>query len=140
MLCFAPVFRGCVWYVFCYVGRRLCCCCCRTTHPCLSGGVLPYFEVPGHPVPVSSLGFKCPHYFIWRRSYIVYPSKMPFRDNCIRYFYLCLGFQRLPHARGGTAQKKIIHLANWSQLIHPGPASSLTKFFFWCRVSHACQR
>ena len=36
-------------------------------------------------------------------------------------------FQRLPPARGGTAQKKIIHLANWSQLIHPGPASSLTK-------------
>ena len=32
-------------------------------------------------------------------------------------------FQRLPPARGGTAQKKIIHLANWSQLIHPGPAS-----------------
>ena len=39
-------------------------------------------------------------------------------------------FQRLPPARGGTAQKKIIHLANWSQLIHPGPASSLTKVFF----------
>ena len=39
------------------------------------------------------------------------------------------GFQRLPPARGGTAQKKIIHLANWSQLIHPGPASSLTKVF-----------
>ena len=38
-------------------------------------------------------------------------------------------FQRLPPARGGTAQKKIIHLANWSQLIHPGPASSLTKIF-----------
>ena len=37
--------------------------------------------------------------------------------------------QRLPAARGGTAQKKIINLANWSQLIHPGPASSLTKFF-----------
>ena len=42
---------------------------------------------------------------------------------------LTAGFQRLPPARGGTAQKKIIHLANWSQLIHPGPASSLTKFF-----------
>ena len=40
-----------------------------------------------------------------------------------------IGFQRLPPARGGTAQK-IIHLANWSQLIHPGPASSLTKVFF----------
>ena len=39
-------------------------------------------------------------------------------------------FQRLPPARGGTAQKKIINLANWSQLIHPGPASSLTKVFF----------
>ena len=33
-------------------------------------------------------------------------------------------------ARGGTAQRKILHLANWSQLIHPGPASSMTKFFF----------
>ena len=30
----------------------------------------------------------------------------------------------------GTAQRKILHLANWSQLIHPGPASSMTKFFF----------
>ena len=52
-------------------------------------------------------------------------------DVCIwRIFDLCLlWFQRLPTARGGTAQKKIIHLANWSQLIHPGPASSLTKFF-----------
>ena len=48
------------------------------------------------------------------------------------------GFQRLPPARGGTAQKKILHLANWSQLIHPGPASSMTKFFL-CRVSHVCQ-
>ena len=41
----------------------------------------------------------------------------------------CCRFQRLPPARGGTAQKKIIHLANWSQLIHPGPASCLTNFF-----------
>ena len=40
------------------------------------------------------------------------------------------GFQQLPPARGGTAQRKILHLANWSQLIHPGPASSMTKFFF----------
>ena len=48
-------------------------------------------------------------------------------------------FQRLPPARGGTAQRKILHLANWSQLIHPGPASSMTKFFL-CRVNHACQR
>ena len=39
------------------------------------------------------------------------------------------GVQKTPPARGGTAQKKIIHLANWSQLIHPGPASSLTKVF-----------
>ena len=48
------------------------------------GGVLPYFEVTGHPVPVSSLGFKCPDCFIWNCSYIVYPAKMkgPFRDNC----------------------------------------------------------
>ena len=29
-------------------------------------------------------------------------------------------FQRLPHARGGTAQKKILHLANWSQLMTTG--------------------
>ena len=29
-------------------------------------------------------------------------------------------FQRLPPARGGTAQRKIFHLANWSQLIHFG--------------------
>ena len=48
-------------------------------------------------------------------------------------------FQRLQPARGGTDQKKILHLANWSQLIHPGPALSLTKIF-WCRVRHACQR
>ena len=46
------------------------------------------------------------------------------------------GFQRLPPARGGTAQRKILHLANWSQLIHPGPASSMTKFF--CVSSQSC--
>ena len=28
-------------------------------------------------------------------------------------------FQQLLSARGGTAQRKIFHLANWSQLIHP---------------------
>ena len=47
-------------------------------------------------------------------------------------------FRRLLHARGGTALKKILHLANWSQLIHAGPASSKTKVFR-CRVSHAYQ-
>ena len=41
-----------------------CCCCCLPTPPCLFGGVLPYFEVTGHPVPISSLGFKCPDCFI----------------------------------------------------------------------------
>ena len=58
--------------------------------PCLFGGILPYFEVTGHPVPVSSLGFQCPNCFIWNRSYIVYPSKMkaPFRDNYLRYYNL----------------------------------------------------
>ena len=30
-------------------------CCCLPTPPCLFGVVLPYFEVTGHPVPVSSL-------------------------------------------------------------------------------------
>ena len=48
-------------------------------------------------------------------------------------------FHRLLPACGGTAQEKILHLANWSQFIHPGPASILTKFFL-CRVSHACPR
>ena len=64
--------------------------CCLPTPPCLFGGVLPYVEVTGHPVSVSSLGFKCPDCFIWNCSYIVYPSKMkgPFRDNCPRYYYL----------------------------------------------------
>ena len=38
-------------------------------------------------------------------------------------------FQRLQHARGGTAQRKIFHLANWNQLIHPGPSSSRSSFF-----------
>ena len=65
------------------------CCCCRPTPPCLFGGVLPYFEVTGHPVAFSSLGFKCSD-CIWNCSYIVYPAhmKMPFRDNCLRYYYL----------------------------------------------------
>ena len=40
-----------------------------------------------------------------------------------------LWFQRLPPARGGTAQRKIFHLANRSQLIHPGPSSSRSRFF-----------
>ena len=38
-------------------------------------------------------------------------------------------FQRLPLACDGAAQKKILHLENWSQFIHLGPASILTKFF-----------
>ena len=38
-------------------------------------------------------------------------------------------FQRLQPARGGTAQKKIFLLANWSHLIHPGPSSSRSSFF-----------
>ena len=38
-------------------------------------------------------------------------------------------FQRLTPARGGTAQRKIFHLANCSQLIHPGPSSSRSRFF-----------
>ena len=63
-------------------------------YPCLFGGVFPYFEVTGHPVPVSSLGFKCPDCFIWNCNYIVYPSEMkgPFRGNCLGYFYLWLAF------------------------------------------------
>ena len=39
------------------------------------------------------------------------------------------GFQWLSPVRGGTAQRKIFHLANWSQLIHPGPSSSRSSFF-----------
>ena len=71
-----------------------CCYCCLPTPACLQGGVLPYFEVTGHPVPVSLIGFACPDCFIWNCSYIVYPSKMkgPFRDNCLRYYYLWLAF------------------------------------------------
>ena len=38
--------------------------------------------------------------------------------------------QRLPPARGGTAQRKIFHLANRSQLIHPRPSSSRSSFFY----------
>ena len=34
---------------------KCCCCCCIPTPPCLFGGVLPYFEVTGHPVSVPSL-------------------------------------------------------------------------------------
>ena len=73
--------------------HQFCCCCCLPTHPCLFGGVLPYFEMTGHPVPVSSLGFKCPDCFIWICSYIVYPSKMKgsFNDNsciiCVHSIY-----------------------------------------------------
>ena len=50
---------------------------------------------------------------------------------CVCRTCICLDItSRLPPARGGTVQKKIFHLANWSQLIHPGPASSMTKGFF----------
>ena len=37
--------------------------------------VLPYFEVAGHPVSVSSLGFICLDCFIWNCSYIVLSFK-----------------------------------------------------------------
>ena len=42
---------------------------------------------------------------------------------CLRRF--CLN---ITHARGGIAEKKIVHLAKCSQLIHPGPASSRPRF------------
>ena len=45
------------------------CCCCLPTPSCLLGCILPYFEAAGHPVSVSSLGFKCPDCFIWNCSY-----------------------------------------------------------------------
>ena len=66
------------------------CSCCRPTHPCLFGGVLRYIEVTGHPVSVSSIGFKCTDCFIRNCSYIVYPSEMngSYRDNSLRYIYL----------------------------------------------------
>ena len=37
---------------------------------------------------------ECPGCFIWNCSYIFYPLKMqgPFRDNCLRYFYLRSAF------------------------------------------------
>ena len=44
-------------------------------------------------------------------------------------FYVHRRLQRLPHARGGTAQRNIFHLANWSQPIHPGPSPSRSMFF-----------
>ena len=76
------------------LGGSMLCCCCQPTLPCLSGCILPYFAVTGHPVPVSSLGFKCPDCFIWNCSFIVYPSKIKesFRDNYLRYFYLWFAF------------------------------------------------
>ena len=36
--------------------------------------------------------------------------------------------QRLPPVRGGTPQRKIFHLVNWTQLIHPGLSSSRSSF------------
>ena len=50
--------------------------------------------------------------------------------------YLFIWFQRLQHARGGTTQKNIFHLGNWSQLIHPGPTSSRSIFFM--EASQSC--
>ena len=68
----------------------VCCCCCLPTPLCLFVGVLPYLEETGHPVPVSSLGFKCPDVFIWNCSSIVYYLKMigPSKDNCLRDYYI----------------------------------------------------
>ena len=41
-------------------------------------------------------------------------------------------FQRHPPARGESAQNKILHLANWSQLIRTSVKSDQG---FWCRVT-----
>ena len=99
------------------------CCCCRPTPPCLFRAVLPYFEVKGRPVLVSSLGFKCLDCFIWNCSYFVYPSKMkgPFRDNCLRYFYTWLagcveGIRRalvLGHRAGSFSRSPVNHFSDW---------------------------
>ena len=50
-------------------------------------------------------------------------------DLIIKNVYIPPEFQRLPPARGGTAQRKIFHLANRSQLIHPEPSSSRSRLF-----------
>ena len=51
-----------------YVSLWVLCCCCRPTPPCLSGCVLPCFEVMWHQIPVSTLEFRWN--FIWNCSYI----------------------------------------------------------------------
>ena len=82
------------WHLPNYSSSSLICCCCsQPTPPCLFRGVLSCIEVMGHPVPVSSLGFKCPYCFIWICSYIVYPSKMSaIQGQLPRCFYIWLAF------------------------------------------------
>ena len=69
-------------------------------HACLE---VSYFEVMGiqFRFPHQEVR-KCPDCFIWNCSYIVYPSKMkgPFRDNCLKYYYLLLAFQMSGWVKG----------------------------------------
>ena len=62
---------------------------------------------------------------IYNHTYI---KSLPGQNKTISYTKK-LWFQQLPHARSGTTQRKIFHLVNWSQLIHPGPSSSRSRFF-----------
>ena len=64
--------------------------CCFVVDPHLHASL----EMMGNPVPIFSLGFKCPDCFIWNCRYFFYPSniKGSFKDNCLRYFALRLGW------------------------------------------------
>ena len=50
-------------------------------------------------------------------------------DVIVTMFPTPVDVATIPPERGGTAQRKIFHLSNWSKLIHPGPSSSRSSFF-----------
>ena len=94
----------------------------------------------GHPVPVSSLGLKCPDCCTWNCSYIVYPSKMkrPFRDNCLMYVYLRLAFliAGCLVLIAGTAIEQAPSVGPHHSVCLPRPSNELTMLKHY--IYHFC--
>ena len=102
----------------------------RPPYPTLNHKAIPPHTIPppqSHQQNITSK--KSQTQATWWDFPIATQSLLPQTYTSTNYHFLPTRFQRLQPARGGTAQRKIFLLANWSHLIHPAPSSSRSSFF-----------